>query len=178
MILQRNNDELKADRPTLDENKSIPKIPVSFLLENIRSVHNVGSVFRTGDGIGCEKIYLTGYTAFPPRQDLSKVALGAENAVQWEQFNDPIEAVKKIKQNNIKILALEQTYSSKSIYEYNWNFPVCIILGNEVKGISEKLLQLSDDSIEIPMRGIKQSLNVSVAAGVIGYEILNSFSKL
>ena len=178
MILQRNNDELKADRPTLDENKSIPKIPVSFLLENIRSVHNVGSVFRTGDGIGCEKIYLTGYTAFPPRQDLSKVALGAENAVRWEQFNDPIEAVKKIKQNNIKILALEQTYSSKSIYEYNWNFPVCIILGNEVKGISEKLLQLSDDSIEIPMRGIKQSLNVSVAAGVIGYEILNSFSKL
>ena len=178
MILQRNNDELKADRPTLDENKSIPKIPVSFLLENIRSVHNVGSVFRTGDGIGCEKIYLTGYTAFPPRQDLSKVALGAENAVRWEQFNDPIEAVKKVKQNNIKILALEQTYSSKSIYEYNWNFPVCIILGNEVKGISEKLLQLSDDSIEIPMRGIKQSLNVSVAAGVIGYEILNSFSKL
>ena len=178
MILQRNNDELKADRPTLDENKSIPKTPVSFLLENIRSVHNVGSIFRTGDGIGCEKIYLTGYTAFPPRQDLSKVALGAENAVKWEQFNDPIEAIKKIKQNNIKILALEQTYSSESIFGYNWDFPVCIILGNEVKGISKKLLQLSDDSIEIPMKGIKQSLNVSVAAGVIGYEILNSFSKL
>tara|TARA_B100000700_G_C14625799_1_gene660378 strand:+ start:42 stop:575 length:534 start_codon:yes stop_codon:yes gene_type:complete len=175
MFLKRNNDELKADRPTLDENKSIPKTPVSFLLENIRSVHNVGSVFRTGDGIGCEKIYLSGYTAFPPRNDLSKVALGAERAVDWEQFDNPIEAVKKIKKNNIKLLALEQTYTSKSIYDYTWSFPVCIVLGNEVKGISDELIKLADDSIEIPMQGIKQSLNVSVAAGVVGYEIYKSY---
>ena len=175
MFLKRNNDELKADRPTLEENKSIPKIPVSFLLENIRSVHNVGSVFRTGDGIGCEKIYLSGYTAFPPRKDLTKVALGSEEAVDWQQFDDPIEAANYIKNKNIKLLALEQTHTSKSIYEYKWEFPICVILGNEVKGVSENLINLADDSIEIPMRGVKQSLNVSVAAGVVGYEIYNSF---
>ena len=175
MFLKRNNDELKANRPTLEENKSIPKIPVSFLLENIRSVHNVGSVFRTGDGIGCEKIYLSGYTAFPPRKDLTKVALGAEDAVEWEQFDNPIEAAKHIQKQNIKLLSLEQTYSSKSIYEYYWEYPVCIILGNEVNGISEELISMSDGSVEIPMMGVKQSLNVSVAAGVVGYEIYNSF---
>ena len=114
MFLKRNNDELKADRPTLEENKLIPKLPVSFLLENIRSVHNVGSVFRTCDGIGCEKIYLSGYTAFPPRKDLSKVALGAENSVLWEQFDDPIEAAESIKSKKIQLVSLEQTYSSKS----------------------------------------------------------------
>ena len=177
MFLKRNNDELKADRPTLEENKNIPKLPFSFLLENIRSVHNVGSVFRTCDGAGCEKIYLSGYTAYPPRKDLSKVALGSENSVRWEQFNDPLEAAKYIKNKNIKLVALEQTYSSKSIYDCKWEFPVCIILGNEVKGISEELLLLSDYSVEIPMQGIKQSLNVSVAAGVVGYQIFNYLVK-
>tara|TARA_A100001011_G_C14293427_1_gene837283 strand:+ start:818 stop:1357 length:540 start_codon:yes stop_codon:yes gene_type:complete len=177
MYLKRNNNELKADRPTLEENNNIPKLPFSFLLENIRSVHNVGSVFRTSDGVGCEKIYLSGYTAFPPRKDLSKVALGSENSVYWEQFDDPLEAAKHIKNNNIKLVALEQTYSSESIFNFNWEFPACIVLGNEVKGISEELLLMSDYSVEIPMQGIKQSLNVSVAAGVVGYQILNYYNN-
>ena len=93
--------------------------------------------------MGCEKIFLSGYTSFPPRKDLTKVALGAEEAVDWQQFNDPIEAANYIKNKNIKLLALEQTHTSKSIYEYKWEFPICVILGNEVKGVSENLIKLA-----------------------------------
>ena len=94
--IKRTNDELKADRPTLEEVKLIPKLPISILVENVRSVHNVGSIFRSADGFGAEKIFLSGYTATPPRKDLSKTALGSEEAVPWEHFNDPIEAAKHI----------------------------------------------------------------------------------
>jgi len=171
MYHKRKNDELKAVRPTLKEVMGIPRSPISFLVENIRSVHNVGAIFRTADGIGAEKLYLAGYTAYPPRQDLKKVSLGAEESVPWEHFENPMDAVKIIKSKGISIIALEQTRFSKSIYDFNWKFPICIILGNEVKGVSEDLLNVSDDCFEIPMKGIKQSLNVSVAAGVVGYEI-------
>ena len=171
MYHKRKNDELKAVRPTLEEVMGIPRLPISFLVENIRSVHNVGAIFRTADGIGAEKLYLAGYTAYPPRQDLKKVSLGAEESVPWEHFENPMDAIKIIKSKGISIIALEQTRISKSIYDFNWKFPICIILGNEVKGVSEDLLNVSDDCFEIPMKGIKQSLNVSVAAGVVGYEI-------
>ena len=115
--IKRTNDELKADRPTLVENKSIPKLPISILVENVRSVHNVGSIFRSADGFGASKIYLTGYTAYPLRADLSKTALGSEKAVPWEHFESPIEAAKKILTEGISLVLLEQTVNSKSIYE-------------------------------------------------------------
>ena len=169
--IKRTNDELKADRPTLEEVKLIPKLPISILVENVRSVHNVGSIFRSADGFGAEKIFLSGYTATPPRKDLSKTALGSEEAVPWEHFNDPIEAAKHIQSLGIKLILLEQTVKSKSIYDIKLDFPVCFIVGNEVEGVSEKLSNLADLHVEIPMRGIKQSLNVSVAVGVIGYEL-------
>ena len=97
MGLKRTNDELKAARPTIEEVSFIPRLPISILVENVRSVHNVGSIFRSADGFGAEKIYLTGYTAHPPREDLNKTALGAEEAVPWEYFEDPNKAVDKIK---------------------------------------------------------------------------------
>ena len=97
MYHKRKNDELKAVRPTLKEVMGIPRLPISFLVENIRSVHNVGAIFRTADGIGAEKLYLAGYTAYPPRQDLKKVSLGAEESVPWEHFENPIDAAKKIR---------------------------------------------------------------------------------
>ena len=167
---KRTNDELKANRPTISENKLIPKIPIFFLIENIRSVHNVGSIFRSADGFGAEMIYLTGYTAYPPRQDLAKTALGSEIAVPWQYLEDPIEMAENIKNQGIKIVLLEQTVSSKSIYDINWKFPICFIVGNEVEGVSDELSQIADIHTEIPMRGVKQSLNVSVATGVAGYE--------
>ena len=170
-LIKRTNDELKADRPTKDEIKFIERLPISIFLENIRSVHNVGSIFRSGDGFGVEKIYLTGYTAFPPRNDLHKTALGSEEVVPWEHSEDPITKARDIKSKGISLVLLEQTRGSKSIYGNEWDFPVCFILGNEVDGVSESLAREADFHCEIPMRGIKQSLNVSVAAGIIGYEL-------
>lgn len=177
MISKRANDDLKANRPTIDEVKFIPKIPIYFLLENIRSAHNVGSIFRTADGIGATKVFLSGYTCVPPQKDLVKTALGAENSVEWEHNEDPILLAKKIKKQKIKLVLLEQTKISRLIHERNWNFPLCIVLGNEVEGVSENLINLCDEHVEIPMNGIKQSLNVSVAAGIIGYEILRCYNK-
>ena len=95
-LIKRTNDDLKASRPTQDEVKFIPKAPISILVENVRSVHNVGSIFRSADGFGAEKIYLTGFTATPPRKDLHKTALGSEEVVAWEYYEDPLEAVQKV----------------------------------------------------------------------------------
>ena len=176
--IKRNNDELKADRPTLDEVKNIPKLPISILVENVRSVHNVGSIFRSADGFGANMIYLTGYTPCPPRNDLSKTALGAENAVPWIHFDNPIDAANEIKRKGVTLVLLEQTINSKIIYDIKWSFPICFIVGNEVMGVSEELSQLSDIHAEIPMRGVKQSLNVSVAVGIAGYEFSKVYSSL
>ena len=168
--IKRCNDKLKADRPTLQEVKFIPRLPISILLENIRSVHNVGSIFRSADGFGAEKIYISGYTAHPPRADLHKTALGAEDAVPWEYYENPSVAAEVIKKQGIPLVLLEHTHDSKSIYELDFQFPICFMVGNEVSGVSEELSRLADIHLELPMRGIKQSLNVSVAVGVAGYE--------
>ena len=175
--IKRCNDELKADRPTIGEVEFIPRIPISILVENVRSVHNVGSIFRSADGFGAEKIYLTGYTAHPPREDLHKTALGAEDAVPWEYYENPLDAAKVIKKQSIPLILFEQTKESKSMYEIDWEFPLCYILGNEVSGVSEELSAFADIHVELPMRGIKQSLNVSVAAGVAGYEFSRHYIK-
>ena len=166
--VKRCNDELKANRPTIQEVKFIPRLPISILVENVRSVHNVGSIFRSADGFGAEKIYLTGYTAYPPREDLHKTALGAENAVPWEYINNPTMAAETIKKKGIPLVLIEQTHNSRSIYELDFQFPICFMVGNEVSGVSEELSRLADVHVELPMRGIKQSLNVSVAVGVVG----------
>ncbi|NQU68417.1 MAG: RNA methyltransferase [Candidatus Marinimicrobia bacterium] len=175
--LKRTNDELKAARPTKSELLELVRIPVSILVENVRSVHNVGSIFRSADGFGAEKIYLTGYTAYPPRDDLHKVALGAEESTPWEQFEDPLVAAEMIKSRGIQLVGIEQTISSQSIYEMQWEFPTCFVVGNEVTGVTEELLKLCHTTVEIPMFGIKQSLNVSVATGVVGYEIARAFKE-
>jgi len=175
--IKRNNDELKADRPTINEVKFIPRLPISILVENIRSVHNVGSIFRSADGFGAEKIYLSGYTAHPPREDLHKTALGAEDAVPWEYFKNPLDAAAVIKKQSIPLILIEQTKQSKSMYEIDWEFPVCFIVGNEVSGVSEELSAMADIHVELPMRGVKQSLNVSVATGVVGYEFSRYYSQ-
>jgi len=173
--IKRSNDELKADRPTTNELKFIPKAPIYFMLENIRSVYNVGSIFRTADGFGASKIYLTGYTACPPREDLTKTALGSEKVVPWIQFEDSLEAIDDIIDKGITPIVVVQTIKSESIYELDFEFPVCIILGNEVEGVTEEVVKKVDLHAEIPMKGIKQSLNVSVAAGIAGFELLRQY---
>ena len=177
MRIKQTNDELKANRPTISEISFIPRLPISILVENIRSVHNVGSIFRSADGFGAEKIYLTGYTSYPPREDLHKTALGAENSVPWEYHEDPIAIAKNIQSKGVSLVLIEQTNSSSCMYSSkpSYDFPLCFIVGNEVQGVSEELSSLADVHLEIPMRVIKQSLNVSVATGVVGYELARSY---
>jgi len=167
--------EIFAKRPTLAELSSKKRFPYYALCENIRSLYNVGSVFRTSDAVRLEKLFLTGYTGFPPRKEIDKTALGAVDSVEWEHFIDPQEAVRQLKKLNIPLIALEHTSDSVPYSDFKFDFPFCLLLGNEVDGISKELVQEADASIEIPMFGLKQSLNVSVAFGVVMYYALGQY---
>jgi tRNA G18 (ribose-2'-O)-methylase SpoU len=155
------------------------KYPVHLLLHDIRSVHNVGSLFRTADSAGIEKIVLSGFSPTPldrfnqPRKDMVKVALGAEKSVQWEYVQTFTPVIKKYQKEGFKIIALEQSEASVDYKDVSINGPTLIVLGNEPKGISPTLLRYADVIAEIPMKGEKESLNVSVAAGIFLYRILN-----
>lgn len=142
-----------------------------ILLPNIRSAHNVGAMFRTADGAGVNKIYLTGYTPTPPHPRLDKVSLGAEKWMCWEYVKQPGRLLNKLKREGYHIVALEQTKKSVNIYEWQPKFPVALIVGNEKTGVTKNLLKYCDKEIELPMRGKKGSLNVSVAAGIAMYHI-------
>lgn len=149
-----------------------------LILPNIRSVHNVGSIFRTADAAGVSKIYLTGYTPRPvdqfgrTNQALAKVALGAEKTVSWEYSASATTVINKLKKAGAKIMALEQAKNSLNYRQPKLTDSAALILGEEVEGISPKLLKLADQIIEIPMRGEKESLNVAVAAGIAIYALL------
>lgn len=144
------------------------------IVHNIRSLHNVGSIFRTADSFGVSKIYLTGYTGSPigkNKDKISKVALGAEVFVPWEQSKSLVRIVKKLRAQGVRIAVLENNvkYKTTLLQNYKPNFPLALILGEETKGNTKKILDLADDILEIPMFGQKESLNVSVAAGVALY---------
>ncbi len=143
------------------------------ILENLRSLHNVGSIFRTADGAGFDKVYLTGYTGTPPDRRIEKVSLGAEDFIEWEHNPNPVDCLKKLKADGFSVLALEQTSTSVNIFKTDLASAkkVALILGNEVEGVSPDLLMLADTTLEIPMHGQKGSLNVSIAAGVAMYQI-------
>ncbi len=168
-----NFNEIFSQRPDLEALKGLPRFPVTLVVENIRSMHNVGSFFRSSDGVCLEKIYLTGYTPQPPRAEIFKTALGATESVPWEYSNNPSAVVEGLKQKGHTIVALEQTTKSIPYYKAHFTFPLCLILGNEVNGVSDDLIRLADMAVDIPMYGIKHSLNVSVAYGVIIYHLLS-----
>lgn len=151
---------------------------VTVLLHNIRSTHNVGSIFRTSDALGVNKIYLSGYTPTPLdrfgklRGDIAKVALGAEKVITWEYVLSPESLIKKLKKEKYQIVALEQSKDSADYKKIKIKYPVLFVVGNEVDGISSKTLSFCDIIAEIPMKGNKESLNVSVAFGVALFRIL------
>ncbi len=150
--------------------------PQLFVIaHNIRSLHNVGSIFRTSDSFGVDKIYLTGYTGTPPDPRLAKVALGAEQFVPWEKAKSLGVLIKKLKAAGVRIVALENNvnYKITSLSKYKPKFPLALIMGEETKGHTKKVLDLVDDIVEIPMQGQKESLNVSVACGVALYALRN-----
>ncbi len=163
--------ELKKARPSLDEVLSRPRLPVYALLENVRSLYNVGSMFRTADALHVAGLYLCGYTGFPPRREITKTALGAEHTVPWEKHADAVELARNLQAKGMQIVVLEQTDDAVDFWEAPVRFPVCFVVGNEVTGVSEELVALADLCLELPMAGIKQSLNVATAFGVVGYEL-------
>lgn len=177
---KRSHQEILEERKSLSEMENTDRLPFVFLLNNIRSMHNIGSVFRTADAACLEKIYLTGYTASPPRDEINKSALGATESVPWEYIQNPLDCIHRLKSMNYSVLALEQSDESKSIYSYEVERKekYCIILGNEVFGVDDELLDACDGAVEIPMFGMKHSLNVSVAAGIVVYEWLRRFKAL
>jgi tRNA G18 (ribose-2'-O)-methylase SpoU len=165
--------ELK--RLNAEDFKQTEKAPVIVVLDNVRSLHNVGSVFRTSDAFLIEAIYLCGITAIPPSAEIHKTALGAENTVEWQYFEHTLDAVRQLKQNGYHILAVEQAENSISIEKFELeNQKYAVILGNEVKGIDQAVMDYCDACIEIPQFGTKHSLNVSVAAGIVIWEVFKS----
>lgn len=148
-----------------------PSLPFTLVLNNIRSLYNVGSIFRTADGAGIEKIWMCGITGIPPDNQISKTALGAEKEVPWEYAPDAKECVRKLRAEGYKIVLLEQTAESIPYENFEPEGKICLVLGNEIGGVSESLLPYTDQAIEIEMAGLKNSLNVAVAFGVVAYHI-------
>jgi len=160
-------------RLNIEEFKSVDKIPLIVILDNIRSLNNIGSVFRTSDAFLVDKIYLCGITATPPHKDIHKTALGATESVDWEYIENCTDLIKKLKDANIKIVSIEQAENNTMLQ----NFKVlrdqkyAIIFGNEVKGIQQELVSFSDFCVEIPQFGTKHSLNISVSCGIVLWDL-------
>ncbi len=151
------------------------KHPVIVILDDVRSMHNVGSVFRTCDAFAVEALYLCGYTPCPPHRDIHKTALGATDTVKWKNFVSTIDAVTEAREAGYKILAVEQAHNSIMLDKLNWdNEKVALVFGNEVTGVNDEVLKTADGCIEIPQWGAKHSLNISVSAGVVLWEMVRS----
>ena len=169
------NSEL--ERLDVEGFKTAKKTPIIIILDNIRSLNNIGSVFRTSDAFLIEKIYLCGITATPPHKDIHKTALGSTDTVTWEYAENTLEIVEKLKSKNIKICAIEQAENATMLDQFNIepNTTYALVFGNEVKGVAQDVVNASDVVIEIPQFGTKHSLNISVSCGIVVWDI---FSKI
>jgi tRNA G18 (ribose-2'-O)-methylase SpoU len=156
---------------SLEEFRRIPRVPVYAVLENLRSAFNVGSIIRTADCALVEKVFFCGITAYPPHDKLDKTALGALPYVPWERRDTSVQCIRELKDKGVRIVALETSNQSRALWEYPVPLPAALVLGNEALGVSEEVLELADDIVEIPMLGFKNSINVAVAFGVVLYEI-------
>jgi 23S rRNA (guanosine2251-2'-O)-methyltransferase len=168
--------EILKERLTVDQAKKNRRFPVSLIVHNVRSLYNVGSIFRTCDSALVSELVLCGFTPHPPRKEIEKTALGAVETVPWSYEKDIFKAIQKFKEQNTKVFALEITdkkrsYDSLAISD----FPLCIVAGNEITGLDNDILNACDDAIEIPMYGVKHSLNVSVAIGIALFESLRKW---
>jgi len=168
-------EEIKLSRPDLNKLFRLPRFPVVTVLENIRSLYNVGSMFRTADAARIRYMYLCGYTPHPPRKEIEKTALGSTESVPWEHSTKPASVIRMLKNQGFTIAALEHTTKSISYYLYEYTYPLCIVVGNEVEGITNDILSLCDVALEIPMFGIKHSLNVAVAYGIVVYHAVMQY---
>jgi 23S rRNA (guanosine2251-2'-O)-methyltransferase len=169
------NSEL--ERLSVEGFKAVEKTPLIVVLDNIRSLNNIGSVFRTSDAFRIEKIYLCGITATPPHKDIQKTALGSTESVDWAYAESTAELVQKLQASSVQVLSIEQAENATMLNTFTPkpNQTYALVFGNEVKGVSQEVVNLSDDVIEIPQYGTKHSLNISVSCGVVLWDL---FSKL
>jgi len=167
-------DEL--NRLSVEDFKQTDKMPIIVVLENIRSAYNVGSVFRTADAFLLEAIYICGYTCCPPHKEIKKTALGAEETVAWKHFVNATEAILELKEMGYKVFSVEQASGSTMLNNLNFdvNDKIAVIFGNEVTGVEQTTIQQSEGCIEIPQFGMKHSLNISTAAGVVMWELVRN----
>ncbi|HXS38509.1 MAG TPA: RNA methyltransferase [Flavipsychrobacter sp.] len=177
MFTKKKMEEL--DRINPEEIHSINKNNIIIILDDVRSMHNVGSVFRTCDAFAAEAIYLCGYTPTPPHRDIHKTALGATETVKWQHFEKTIDAVVAAQQAGHKIFAVEQTHNSTALNQFTWyGEKIALVFGNEVSGVNEQVLRVADGSIEIPQWGSKHSLNISVSVGIVLWEMVRNAHKM
>jgi 23S rRNA (guanosine2251-2'-O)-methyltransferase len=165
-------------RITVDEFRDAEKLPVSILLDNVRSLHNVGSAFRTADAFRLEKIYLAGITGTPPHREIHKTALGATESVAWEYFEDAGEAAKQLKEKGFQVIVIEQTNESVPLQEFHpkTGTKYCFVFGNEVNGVSDEVITRANLALEIPQSGTKHSLNISVCVGIVAWELFRTLA--
>jgi 23S rRNA (guanosine2251-2'-O)-methyltransferase len=163
-------------RKSVEEFKRSDKLPVIVVLENIRSAYNVGSVFRTSDAFLIEAIYIIGYSAKPPHKEVKKTALGAEETVTWKYFKTTAEAIEELKKDGYKVFAVEQAVNSNPLQrmDFKEDGKLAVVFGNEVTGVEQSTILLCDGCIEIPQLGMKHSLNIATAAGVVLWELIRS----
>lgn len=166
------HDEIASTRLDPEAVLTVPRPPIYGLLDNIRSLYNVGSIFRTSDGALVRKLHLCGYTPHPPRKEIEKTALGATQSVDWAYYQDPLQAVEELRSHGVKICVLEQTTQSRPYYSLSEvDFPLCLVVGNEITGVTQRIIEAADMAVEIPMHGVKQSLNAAVAYGIALFEL-------
>jgi len=158
--------------------ESIKVLPVSILLDNVRSLYNVGAFFRSADAAGCERMHLCGITGRPPKPGITKTALGSEETVPWEHHSDPRAVIRELRQRGYEIAAVETNPRSVDLFDWQPHFPLCVLFGHEVDGLGADLLEMCDTSIRIPMLGRKHSLNVATAGGVVIYELLRKYRRM
>jgi tRNA G18 (ribose-2'-O)-methylase SpoU len=171
------NSEL--ERKNINEFKDAKKTPIIIILDDIRSLHNIGSVFRTSDAFLIEKIYLCGITATPPNKEIHKTALGATETVEWEYQKNILDVITKLKAHKVAIYAIEQVENSTLLQDFkvDLNKKYALVFGNEVKGVSQEAIQLCKGVIEIPQLGTKHSLNISVSAGIVVWDLFQKLSN-
>ena len=165
------NSEL--ERKSIADFKEAEKTPIIIILDDIRSLNNIGSVFRTADAFLVEKIYLCGITAVPPNKEIHKTALGATETVTWEYHNDVLESISNLKKENVAVFAVEQVENSTYLQDFSIekNKKYALVFGNEVYGVNQKAIEICDGTIEIPQLGTKHSLNISVSAGILVWDL-------
>lgn len=156
----------------------ITVLPVTILLDNVRSLYNVGAFFRTADAARIAKLWLCGITGRPPQNAISKTALGAEETVPWEHSDDPAAAARALRAGGHEVAAIETSVHAVDLFDWTPRFPVCVVFGHEVDGIRPEVAALCDTHVRIPMLGVKHSLNVATAGGIVMYELLRKYRGL